>query len=125
VLPAENRLRRRQEFTTTVRAGRRAARPLLVVHLGPAAAPDQGTAAAPRVGFVVGRTVGSAVQRNRVKRRLRHLLRDRMASLPSGARVVVRALPGAAAASSAQLAADLDGALQRLQPWRGPRRDLS
>jgi ribonuclease P protein component len=123
VLPAENRLRRRQEFTTTVRAGRRAARPLLVVHLGPVAlVPDQGAAAAaPRVGFVVGRTVGSAVQRNRVKRRLRHLLRDRMASLPPGARVVVRALPGAAAAGSAQLAADLDGALQRLQP----RRELS
>ena len=33
VLPTENRLRRRQDFATAVRRGRRAGRPLLVVHL--------------------------------------------------------------------------------------------
>lgn len=68
----------------------------------------------PRVGFVVSRAVGGAVTRNRVQRRLRHVVRSRLASLPVGALVVVRALPAAAAASSAELAADLDSALRRL-----------
>jgi ribonuclease P protein component len=49
-----------------------------------------------------------------VKRRLRHVVRDRLAELPNGARLVVRALPPAAAATSAELAGDLDSALSRL-----------
>jgi len=74
-------------------------------------------APAPRVGLVVGRTVGPAVVRNRVRRQLRHLLRDRVDRLPPGALLVVRALPGAAGAASSALAADLDRALGRvLQP---------
>jgi ribonuclease P protein component len=62
---------------------------------------------------VVSRSVGNAVVRNRVRRRLRHLVAMRLSALPSGARVVVRALPAAANASSAILAADLDAGLAR------------
>jgi ribonuclease P protein component len=51
-----------------------------------------------RVGFVVSRSVGNAVTRNRVKRRLRHLVADRLAATPAGVDLVVRALPGAATA---------------------------
>ena len=67
-----------------------------------------------RAGFVVGRTVGGAVVRNRVRRQLRHLVRDRLPQLDElmpRAQLVVRALPPAATATSAQLAADLDAAL--------------
>jgi len=52
--------------------------------------------------------------RNRVKRRLRAQLAARVRSLPSGARLVVRANPAAASSSSQQLGADLDGAFRRL-----------
>jgi ribonuclease P protein component len=62
----------------------------------------------------VSKAVGGAVQRNLVKRRLRHLVRDRLPELAPGSLVVVRALPGAAAASHADLARDLDAALRRL-----------
>ncbi|AEW95484.1 ribonuclease P protein [Streptantibioticus cattleyicolor NRRL 8057 = DSM 46488] len=58
--------------------------------------------------------MGGAVQRNLVKRRLRHLVRDRLPDLPPGSLVVVRALPGAAAADQETLARDLDAALRRL-----------
>jgi ribonuclease P protein component len=63
---------------------------------------------------VVGRTVGGAVVRHRVQRRLRHLMRGRLAALPGGALVVVRALPASAGASSAALDNDLGAALRRL-----------
>jgi len=127
VLPAGNRLRRRQEFATAIRRGRQAGRPLLVLHLhhdpdsnvdadadAVREAGSEMVAPAPRVGLVVGRTVGPAVVRNRVRRQLRHLLRDRVDRLPPGALLVVRALPGAAGAASSALAADLDRALRRV-----------
>lgn len=111
MLPAPSRLRRRPEFAAAVRHGRRVGRARLVVHLEVSNSDD--ASALPRAGFVVSRTVGDAVTRNRVKRRLRHVVRDRLAALPSGARLVVRALPPAAEATSAELARDLDSALER------------
>jgi ribonuclease P protein component len=68
------------------------------------------------VGLVVGKTVGPAVVRNRVKRRLRAVLRARLDRLPPGSVLVVRALPPAGSAPSAALAADLDAGLARLLP---------
>lgn len=125
MLPTDNRLRRRQDFAAAVRRGRRAGRPLLVVHLrivtplkrehdDPHAA--GGTPPPARAGFVVSKAVGPAVVRNLVKRRLRHLVRDRLVSLPPGSLIVVRALPGAGTAEHAELARDLDTALERLLP---------
>lgn len=65
-----------------------------------------------RVGFVVSKAVGVAVVRNRVKRRLRHLVRERLGDLPRGL-LVVRAQPAAAQASYAELGRALDRCLQR------------
>ncbi|WP_369211529.1 ribonuclease P protein component [Streptomyces flavofungini] len=117
MLPTEHRLRRREDFATAVRRGRRAGRPLLVVHLRSGATDPHvpGETLPPtRAGFVVSKAVGNAVVRNTVKRRLRHLMRDRLASVPPGSLVVVRALPGAGDADHAELARDLDTALRRL-----------
>jgi ribonuclease P protein component len=69
-----------------------------------------------RIGFVVSKAVGNAVARNRVKRRLRHLAREHVSTLPGSAVLVVRALPAAATASYADLGADLDRCLRRVQP---------
>src|SRR5947207_2708700 len=86
-----------------------AARGALVVHLR---LTDPQQAAGPaRAGFVVPKAIGGAVVRNQVKRRLRHLMRERLGRLPDGTDVVVRALPAAARRSSTGLAADLDAAL--------------
>ncbi len=74
----------------------------------------------PLVGFVVGRAVGGSVQRHRVTRQLRHLVRARLDRLPGGSRTVVRALPAAHGRHAAELAADLDAALGAL--LRGVRR---
>jgi ribonuclease P protein component len=66
-----------------------------------------------RAGLVVGKAVGNAVERNRVKRRLRHLLRERLAALPAGTGLVVRALPPASATGSTELGTQLDALLAR------------
>jgi ribonuclease P protein component len=108
VLTAARRLRRRKEFSAAVRSGRRAGRGAIVVHLQPPDAPATDLA---RAGFIVPRGVGGAVVRNRVRRRLRHLTRDRLDTLPGGATLVVRACPGAADRAYQELAADLDAAL--------------
>ncbi|GAA2708653.1 ribonuclease P protein component [Streptomyces luteosporeus] len=117
MLPSESRLRRREDFATAVRRGRRAGRPLLVVHFRSGTTdphPPGGIVPPVRAGFVVSKAVGGAVVRNLVKRRLRHLVRERLDRLPAGSLVVVRALPGAGEADYGQLAGDLDAALQRL-----------
>src|SRR5450432_3703909 len=106
-------MRHPAEFRAAGR-GRRAGRSLLSGRLllrpgcdGPA-----------RVGFVVSRAVGTAVVRNKVRRRLRHLMRGYLGSLPGGSLLVVRADPRAATARQADLAAELDlviGTLLRRQ----------
>lgn len=64
-------------------------------------------------GFAVSRAVGGAVVRNRVTRRLRAIMADELVELPLGSRVVIRALPDAAAASFAQLRDDVAGGIRR------------
>ncbi|MER5930190.1 ribonuclease P protein component [Streptomyces sp. NPDC002054] len=118
MLSPEHRLRRREDFANAVRRGRRAGRPLLVVHLRTSGATDPHEpgeiAPSTRAGFVVSKAVGPAVVRNRVKRKLRHLMRERLSVLPAGSLVVVRALPGAGDAGADDLARDLDAAFTRL-----------
>jgi ribonuclease P protein component len=112
-------LRHSRDFGETVRRGTRAGRPLLVVHLdrtpgGDRSAPASHPGDTPRVGFVVSRAVGGSVVRHAVARRLRHLVRDRLETLPPGSALVVRALPAAAHATSPALGRDLDAALERV-----------
>jgi ribonuclease P protein component len=116
VLDRRHRLTTSAGFTTATRRGRRAGTRHLVLHLGPAAASPAGAVQAvpAQVGFVVSKAVGNAVHRNRVKRRLRHLARERVDRLPDGAVLVVRALPAAAGATYTRLGQDFDAALRRL-----------
>lgn len=109
MLPAGHRLTSGESFRHAVRRGRRAGSGTVVLHL------DAESGVAPcQVGFVVSKAVGNAVVRNRVKRRLRHLLRERLAVLPEHGVLVVRAQPAAAAATWSQLGADVDRCLRKL-----------
>lgn len=122
-MPKQARMRRSEDFRRTVRHGVRAGRRTVVVHALPAAADAAGAApAGPEVpgslvGFVVAKSIGSAVRRNRVRRRLRHLCQPHLRDLPRPTLLVVRALPPAATAGrelDSDLAAAWTAALARL-----------
>lgn len=116
MLPAAQRIRRPADFRTVLRgssssggARARAGGDLLVLHVRI----DDATDRPARLGLVVAKSVGTAVVRNRVSRRLRHLMAPRLAELPPGSDVVIRALPPAAEADSGRLAAEVDRLLSR------------
>ncbi|MGC4852178.1 ribonuclease P protein component [Micromonospora sp. DT4] len=126
MLAAAQRLRRSTDFAAAVRGGRRVGRGAVVVHLTVPSTTDPSTTISPkparesgaeqpsapaRAGFVVSKAVGNAVVRNKVRRRLRALVRERLDALPVGSTLVVRALPAAAEASYARLTTDLDAAI--------------
>lgn len=117
MLPAQARMRSRTEFTATVRNGRRAHCPLVTGYLLVGTRDGE----PPRVGLIVSRAVGGAVARNRVKRRLRALLRGYVPRLPRGSLLVVRAAPAASTARHADVAAGLDLVLARLMGRGGGR----
>jgi ribonuclease P protein component len=128
VLPAAHRLRSSAEFAAVTRSGRRVRSGDLVVYLSGAAAEprqqqcpvsDQTSAMPVRAGLIVSRQVGGSVTRHQVSRRLRAQLAGRLATLPAGSRLVVRALPSAASASSAALGDQLDTAFGRLTKVTG------
>ena len=114
MLERRHRLTTSAGFSAATRTGRRAGTRTLVAHLSASGAPADVPGTGPQVGFVVSRAVGNAVTRNRVKRRLRHLVGERLGSLPSESLLVVRALPASATASYPGLGRDLDTALGRL-----------
>jgi ribonuclease P protein component len=115
VLPARYRMTRSTEFGATVSQGVRVVQPDLVVHtLRTGESGDGG----PRIGLVVAKSVGTAVQRHRVARRLRHVVRALVDELDPAERVVIRALPGSRNAISARLEQELRTALRRTRPKR-------
>lgn len=63
------RLRKRAEFLAVRRGDKRRGRLFLLEVL------DRGDAGAPRVGFTVTRKAGNAVERNRIRRRLKEAVR--------------------------------------------------
>lgn len=93
------RIRERSAFARLAREGRRTRAGVLwcTYILDPTATP-------PRVGYALGRAIGSAVDRNRVRRRLRSLLAQ--ASLPPGL-YLIGAQGAAVRSSSSELAFDL------------------
>jgi len=93
-----NRLSRSRDFDAVYRQGRSVSTRYLVLYafLRPDEAEEES-----RLGLAVSRKVGGAVERNRVKRRLRAAFEQLQESLPSGRDFVLIARPGLAEAAEA------------------------
>ena len=92
-----NRLSRSRDFDAVYRQGRSVSSRFLVLYWFPQEEP-----AAPRFGFSVPKTVGGAVERNRIKRQLREVWRERLERVPEGhdyVLIVRSGLPEAVAAN--------------------------
>lgn len=106
------------DFRAAYKRGKHAGTPLLIVHYLSAAAATEfqidAIEGSPLVGFVVPkREIKLATRRNRVKRRLRHLMRERVRYLGEGSRTVVHAKAGCVGADSEELGRYLDKALTK------------
>lgn len=66
------------------------------------------------MGIIVPRHGQSAVSRNRLKRRLREIIRQDVLPAPRGLDIVVRAAPGAYAVPFADLRTEMNGVMDRL-----------
>jgi ribonuclease P protein component len=104
VLPT---LRRRADFEAIGRNGQARATPELVLRW------RRTDRAETRIGLSTPRTLGGAVQRNRVRRRLRELVRARLERIGPGWDLLLIARPAAGEASHAELGAALDALLDR------------
>ena len=95
-----HRLTRSQDFDAVYRKGRSTSTRYLVLYWFPRDEPDE----EPRLGLAVPKGIGTAVQRNRMKRRLRELWRARLESVPAGCDYVLVVRPGLVEAAEAQSA---------------------
>ena len=114
----ESRLRSSLDFARVRRRGKRQqGQWLMLAYLRRADAPD--AAGLPsRFGLSVSKRVGSAVQRNRVKRRLREAIRRRLWKTLPGWDMILTARPEAANAEYAALADELHALLTRARLLR-------
>jgi ribonuclease P protein component len=111
-------LHARSDFLRAQKHGKRFRRPHLLLLVVP------GTAGA-RLGLTVSRKVGNAVVRNRVRRRLREIVRTQRSLLLDGWDHVVVALPAAAEADFTTLREELTCVLERACAWASSKASSS
>jgi len=107
MLPKRARLRRQIDFERARTAGKHWRDGFLKINTASNALGHN------RYGFVVSRRIGTVVKRNRLKRRLRALVRQQTANLAVGYDVIVIALPAAAGADYHELKRSLRTLLER------------
>ncbi|WP_409427800.1 ribonuclease P protein component [Mycobacterium sp. SMC-11] len=129
MLPAQYRMRRSADFGATVKHGRRAVQPDVILYdrviqdrrTDPSeeSAVDAAAAIPPRVGLIIAKSVGNAVDRHRVARRLRHVAREVLADLEPREQLVIRALPSSSGATSDELGTQLRTGLRSIRRAAG------
>ena len=108
VLARANRLVEADDYRRLVRRGRRYASDHAIVYF------SRSSDVRPvRFGFIVPKSVGVAVKRNLVRRRLKAVSHELLASVSSGTDIVIRALPGAAQADWDTLRSEISASVGR------------
>jgi ribonuclease P protein component len=97
-----SRLLRSADFDRAMRSGRRASSEYLALFV------SDNDVGRPRVGLAVSRKLGNAVVRNRIKRRLRELVRPLLTRTKGGRDVVIVARARAVDAEFARLRQEIE-----------------
>lgn len=111
-MPAVSALRRRADFEALGRHGRAHSTPMLVLRT------LRTERAETRLGLSTPRAVGGAVERNRLRRRLRELVRERIGRIGPGWDLLLIARPASRQATYAELGTALDALLRRSEITR-------
>jgi len=104
------RLRKHADYQRAYAASRKRQSASMSWFLAPQSEP--GT---PRVGLTVGKVIGKAHERNRIKRRMRELLRHHIALLPAGFDLILHPRRSVLTADFAKLDAELVRILTQAQ----------
>ena len=99
--PREARLVRKSEFDAAYRAGKRRSSSHFTVFFRANEQPQS------RFGFSIKKTLGGAVVRNRIRRRLREMVRCHRLEIPAGWDIVIHPKSTVASVKFAALTADL------------------
>ncbi|MGH9743689.1 MAG: ribonuclease P protein component [Candidatus Acidiferrum sp.] len=99
--PREARLVRRGEFDAVYRAGKRRSNSHFTVFFRANQLPVS------RFGFSIKKALGGAVVRNRIRRRLREMVRCHRVEIPAGWDIVIHPKSSVARGEFAELAQDL------------------
>jgi ribonuclease P protein component len=99
--PREARLVRRAEFDAVYRAGKRRSSSYFTVFFRANQLPCS------RYGFSIKKALGGAVVRNRIRRRVREIVRGHRQEIPAGWDIVIHPKSSVARAEFAALATDL------------------
>lgn len=110
MLPSEHRLRQSADIGLVRRQGQRRQHPFVALFVY---SQPQESAAASRFAIAVGRHIGKATHRNRIKRRVREILRVRLDKIAAGYDCLIVARSGAATASYSELESALVELLSR------------
>ena len=114
--PKSKRLLKHADFDRVYREGRRnVSRNLSVFYLPGDSANNDGV----RVGITVGKALGGAVARNRIKRRMREVVRRHLSELTGALDVVINPRKSAADMEFAELEKEVAAAFAKIE--RAPR----
>ena len=106
-MPPLPTLRRRADFDAVMRSGTARSHRILILRW------RHTDRAETRIGLSTPRAIGGAVVRNRVRRRLREIVRERLGDIGAGYDLLLIARPDAAGASFAELRSALATLLER------------
>ena len=107
MLPKQNRLTKRKEFNYIYKNGKATHSNLITIVSVPS------KIATPRIGFSVSNKVGSAPVRNKVKRRLREIVKARLTKLKPNQNLIIIAKLNITEANYQQMQKEMDYTLSK------------
>jgi len=111
----QSRLRKHADFEKVYRSGRR----IFSAHMTLFFLPRNENRGPARVGFAVARAMGTAVERNRIRRRLREAARMNLGAVGNDVDVVIHPKKSALRAEFAKLCQEVAGAFTRIRSSAG------
>lgn len=102
MLKQENRLKKRKDFAYIYRRGRSFASRRVAINYAKSRNMDELL-----VGFSVSKKIGNAVVRNRVKRKMREIVRQNLHSIPCGYRIIFNGRIAIAKSSYSEISDDI------------------